>query len=303
MGVKLGSRNKERNDSGISSSVTMTGAKEEIETLYAGLFPGMSTENGKVSAVRMFQESPLIWACEIRYASDFDGNDTSEPNTAYGQKSAQLSGSMLSLPLEAHPKYRTCWNYYLVAAPGISSVPSWWATAREDGISGNDADKYAWVKELASAPVDKSGKRYRRLKSPLKPGVDSFTVIGKGNKPRLCFIDPVTHKYLDEYLALRDDPYPALFVPEQQKGQEKINPGVVQMVVKNAAIKAGLDKNIHPHTLRHSFATDLLRNNTNIVYVKELLGHASVQVTMTYTHVVNEDLREIHRLKHTVVHA
>lgn len=176
MGVKLGSRNKERNDSGISSSVTMTGAKEEIETLYAGLFPGMSTENGKVSAVRMFQESPLIWACEIRYASDFDGNDTSEPNTAYGQKSAQLSGSMLSLPLEAHPKYRTCWNYYLVAAPGTSSVPSWWATAREDGISGNDADKYAWVKELASAPVDKSGKRYRRLKSPLKPGVDSFDV-------------------------------------------------------------------------------------------------------------------------------
>ena len=149
----------------------------------------------------------------------------------------------------------------------------------------------------------RNGELCNMERSQIKDGIDSFTVIGKGDKPRVCFIDPVTHRYIDEYLALRDDPYPALFVSEQQKGREKINPGVVQMVVKNAAIKAGLEKNIHPHTLRHSFATDLLRNNTNIVYVKELLGHASIQVTMTYTHVVNEDLHQIHRLKHTIVHA
>jgi len=149
----------------------------------------------------------------------------------------------------------------------------------------------------------RNGELCNMERTQIKDGVDSFTVIGKGNKPRVCFIDPITHRYIDEYLALRDDPYPALFVSEQQKGREKINPGVVQMVVKNAATKAGLDKNIHPHTLRHSFATDLLRNNTNIVYVKELLGHASIQVTMTYTHVVDEDLRQIHRLKHTVIRA
>jgi len=149
----------------------------------------------------------------------------------------------------------------------------------------------------------RNGELCNMERTQIKDGVDSFTVIGKGNKPRVCFIDPVTHRYIDEYLALRDDPYPALFVSEQQKGREKINPGVVQMVVKNAATKAGLDKNIHPHTLRHSFATDLLRNNTNIVYVKELLGHASIQVTMTYTHVVDEDLHQIHRLKHTVIRA
>lgn len=135
----------------------------------------------------------------------------------------------------------------------------------------------------------------------IKDGVDSFTIIGKGNKPRICFIDPVTHKYIDEYLALRNDPYPALFVSEQQKGAERLNPGTVQLIVKNCAVKAGLGKNIHPHTLRHSFATDLLRNNTNIVYVKEFLGHSSVEVTMAYTHVVNEDLHKIHQLKHSVV--
>lgn len=149
----------------------------------------------------------------------------------------------------------------------------------------------------------RNGELCAMERTQIKPGVNYFTVIGKGNKPRVCFIDDTTHQYIDEYLALRDDPYPALFVSEQTKGREKINPGVVQMVVKNAAAKAGLDKNIHPHTLRHSFATDLLRNNTNIVYVKEMLGHASIQVTMTYTHVVNEDLRKIHQLKHTVIHS
>lgn len=64
-------------------------------------------------------------------------------------------------------------------------------------------------------------------RTQIKPGIDSFTVIGKRDKPCVCFIDPVTHKYIDEYLALRDDSYLALFVSEQQKGREKINPGVV----------------------------------------------------------------------------
>ena len=69
-------------------------------------------------------------------------------------------------------------------------------------------------------------------RTQIKPGIDSFTVIGKGDKPRVCFIDPVTHKYIDEYLALRDNPYPALFVAEQQKGREKINPAWCRWLLK-----------------------------------------------------------------------
>lgn len=88
----------------------------------------------------------------------------------------------------------------------------------------------------------RNGELCNMERSQIKDGIDSFTVIGKGDKSRVCFIDPVTHRYIDEYLAPRNDPYPALFVSEQQKGREKINPGVAQMVVKNAAIKAGLDK-------------------------------------------------------------
>ena len=134
----------------------------------------------------------------------------------------------------------------------------------------------------------------------IKPGDNTFTIIGKGNKARLCFMDDETHKYIDEYMALRKDNCPALFVSEQNK-DARISNEVVQMVVKHCAEKAGLRKSVHPHTLRHSFATDLLRNNTNVVYVKEFLGHESIQTTMAYTHVVDEDLRAIHMSKHTTV--
>ena len=97
--------------------------------------------------------------------------------------------------------------------------------------------------------------------SQIKDGENTFTIIGKGNKPRICFMDDETHRYINEYLARRTDSCPALFTSEQNKGA-RISKAVVQMVVKNCAEKAGLRKSIHPHTLRHSFATDLLRNNT-----------------------------------------
>lgn len=147
----------------------------------------------------------------------------------------------------------------------------------------------------------RNGELCQMDRHQIKEGINTFTIIGKGNKPRICFIDDVTHRYIDEYLALRDDPYSALFVSEQQKGADRIHPGVVQMIVKNCAKKAGLSKDVHPHTLRHSFATDLLRQNTNLAYIRDFLGHANIQVTMAYTHIVNEDLHEIHKMKHTVV--
>lgn len=73
------------------------------------------------------------------------------------------------------------------------------------------------------------------------------------------------------------------------------------MVVRNCAKKAGMNKPVHPHTLRHSFATDLLRNNTNMMYIKEFLGHSNISTTMAYAHVVNKDLEEIHAQKHTTI--
>jgi site-specific recombinase XerD len=126
---------------------------------------------------------------------------------------------------------------------------------------------------------------------------DSFTVIGKGGKARLCFIDKRTKDYINEYLNKRTDNHPALFISSQQV--KRMNPTNVQLIVRKAACRADLG-HITPHTLRHSFATNLLRGNCNVRYVQELLGHASLQTTQMYTHVVNEDLHRIYTEHHTI---
>lgn len=125
----------------------------------------------------------------------------------------------------------------------------------------------------------------------------TFTVIGKRDKPRLCFFDSRTKAYIDQYLKLRDDNLLALFISPQTG--ERISKGTVQEIFKNVRKKAGFNQPIHPHTMRHSYATNLLRNNTNLFYVSKFLGHASVQTTEMYTHYVDEDLKKVYNEKHT----
>lgn len=127
---------------------------------------------------------------------------------------------------------------------------------------------------------------------------NTFTVIGKGDKSRLCFIDTRAMTAIKEYLELRSDNCDALFISDLTG--KRVSSGVVQMIFRYARQKAGFEKDIHPHTLRHSFATNLLRNNTNLVYVRDFLGHSSVQTTEMYTHVTNPDLQKIYLEKHTI---
>lgn len=134
-------------------------------------------------------------------------------------------------------------------------------------------------------------------RATLKMDDNTFTVIGKGNKPRLCFFDERAKRHIESYLKLRTDENPALFISELTS--DRISVGTVQMIFRNAHKKAGLDIPVHPHTMRHSFATNMLKNNTNLVYVRDFLGHSSIQTTEMYTHVTNEDLRAIYAEKHT----
>lgn len=129
----------------------------------------------------------------------------------------------------------------------------------------------------------------------LRDGMDSFTVRGKGGKTRLCFVDERAKFYINEYLATRKDSNPALFVNGTRR---RITKGNVEMMFRYNNCRAKTD--VHPHMLRHSFATNLLRNNTNLLYVSKFLGHSSVQTTEMYTHVVDMDLRRIYRKKHTI---
>lgn len=125
----------------------------------------------------------------------------------------------------------------------------------------------------------------------------SFTVVGKGGKARLCFLDKRAEHYIDKYLATRTDNNPALFISYVSK--KRMTPGNVQTIFRNARDRGKAD-NIHPHVLRHSFATNLLKNNTNMRYVQVMLGHQSLQTTQMYTHVVDEDLRAIYEKHHTI---
>lgn len=152
-----------------------------------------------------------------------------------------------------------------------------------------------------------------RDKLDLKHG--EFSVRGKGDKVRVVFVSDSAKKSLEKYLEKRRDIDPALFVQDEasqakfqsKKGKAKVKlqekglrltPRTVQRIVKFYAAKAGIIKDVHPHTLRHSFATDLLMNGADIRSVQEMLGHASITTTQVYTHITNKQLKDVHQAFH-----
>lgn len=123
-----------------------------------------------------------------------------------------------------------------------------------------------------------------------------FTVNGKGGKIRICFIDEQTRELLDEYLESREDNNNALFINE---AGARVNRQNIDIQLKRLAKKADIHKNVHPHTMRHSFATNFLENNGNLRYLQTLLGHSSLSTTAVYTHVIDNDLQKIYDRFHT----
>src|SRR3989344_4298693 len=145
-----------------------------------------------------------------------------------------------------------------------------------------------------------------REKIDIKRG--EVTVRGKGGKLRLVFLSDDAKEALNKYLDKRVDVDESLFarIP-RGRGQIlsskvpdplslRLTPRSIQRIVEKHATKAGIvGKNISPHSLRHSMATDLLRNGADIRSVQAILGHASVTTTQIYTHVTDRQLREIHQ--------
>ena len=145
-----------------------------------------------------------------------------------------------------------------------------------------------------------------------------FAIRGKGRKVRIVFLSPRAKSWLQDYLDSRDDNYDPLFLNHRRgrkkhalirqgkkrddldlKGEHRrLTEYTIQEMVRLTAIKAGLTKHVTPHTLRHSFATELLLNGADIRSVQELLGHSSITTTQIYTHITNKKLREIHQKFH-----
>lgn len=132
-----------------------------------------------------------------------------------------------------------------------------------------------------------------------------FSVRGKGSKLRLVFLSGEAKAAIATYLEKRSDADEALFirVPRNERFEKyeelRLTPRSVQRIIKKYAVIAGImGKKITPHSLRHSFATDLLRNGADIRSVQALLGHSSVTTTQIYTHVTDKQLREVHEKFH-----
>jgi site-specific recombinase XerD len=131
-------------------------------------------------------------------------------------------------------------------------------------------------------------------------GRGELSVRGKGNKLRVVFLSPGAKSAIKTYLDKRGDAEQALFVSLTKKGEVigRVTPRSVERMVATRAKEAGIAKPIHPHEIRHSFATDLLMNGADLRSVQVLLGHANVATTQIYTHLTNKELKEIHESFH-----
>jgi site-specific recombinase XerD len=148
------------------------------------------------------------------------------------------------------------------------------------------------VSELANLKIDQVNLKR-----------DEFTVRGKGDKPRVVFLSDQAKSWLKKYLDKRRNTSPYMFVchDRAKSGREDsgpITPRSIERLVQYYAKAAGITKRITPHTLRHTFATDLLMNGADIRSVQSLLGHASITTTQVYTHITNKQLKEVHKKFH-----
>lgn len=133
---------------------------------------------------------------------------------------------------------------------------------------------------------------------------DEFTVRGKGDKPRIVFLSNHAKHWIGEYLNTRQDIEPFLFVAHDRASKARedearpLTARSIQRLVEKYSKVAGITKKVTPHTMRHSYATDLLQSGADIRSVQSMLGHSSITTTQIYTHVTNQQLRDIHRAFH-----
>jgi len=132
-----------------------------------------------------------------------------------------------------------------------------------------------------------------------------FMVRGKGQKDRPIFISERAAEWISGYLEKRTDNDPALFVRYSGKKEtvmdgnfNRLTSRSIQRMVARCAKLAGITKHVSPHTMRHSYATDLLMNGADIRSVQALLGHSNIATTQIYTHVTDPHLKSVHEQFH-----
>ena len=133
-----------------------------------------------------------------------------------------------------------------------------------------------------------------------------FMVRGKGKKDRPIFISKTAAEWVDRYLAERHDSLVPLFISysknvEANTGGDyrRLSARSIQRMISQYARLAGVTKHVSPHTMRHSFATDLLMNGADIRSVQSMLGHSNIATTQIYTHVTDAHLKDVYEKFHS----
>lgn len=139
-------------------------------------------------------------------------------------------------------------------------------------------------------------------------GRREFMVRGKGQKDRPIFISEKAAEWIRQYLDKRQDNTKPLFIRYSGNKQvdlsgnyHRLTARSIQRMVARYALLAGITKHVSPHTLRHSFATDLLMNGADLRSVQAMLGHSNIATTQIYTHVTDPHLKEVHAKFHRKV--
>ena len=130
-----------------------------------------------------------------------------------------------------------------------------------------------------------------------------ISIIGKGEKVRTIYFSKRSIVWLKKYIDIRNDIDPALFINfksgiEKNNKSRRLTVRSIENIVKKYIKIAGLPIMTTPHTIRHSFATDLLSNGVDLRIVQEFLGHRNIATTQIYTHVTNKQLKNIHKKMH-----
>ena len=133
-----------------------------------------------------------------------------------------------------------------------------------------------------------------------------FMVRGKGQKDRPVFVSEGASLHVNNYLKARHDNLPPLFISYSNNNEatmtgdyRRLGARSIQRIINKYTKLAGITKHVSPHTMRHSFATDLLMNGADLRSVQAMLGHSSITTTQVYTHVTDEHLREIYEKFHS----
>jgi len=133
-----------------------------------------------------------------------------------------------------------------------------------------------------------------------------FGVIGKGGRARIVFISEKAAEWLNKYFNKRKDNFKPLFVRysgrlnKENNGEKmRLTARSIERIVKKYVLQSRIPVDATVHTLRHSFATDLLTNGADLRSVQEMLGHKNISTTQIYTHITNKQLREVHEAFHS----